>query len=104
MRETGTPVFIPLRSNCQDVNRPTGADGSAGFTVPTLRGTWDTFPLLLSGAAGLGAVGPEPAFSGSCTPGGNGCCAELRSPLNPTGTVFAGQHLAVTTKDAMLRS
>jgi DNA-binding beta-propeller fold protein YncE len=101
MRETGTPVFIPLRAQCQDVNRPTGVDGSAGFTVPTLRGTWDTFPLLLSGSAGLGAVGPEPTFTPGCTPGGNGCCTQLRSPLNPSGTVFAGQHLAVTTKDAM---
>lgn len=101
MRETGTPVFIPLRSKCQDGSRPTGVDGSAGFTVPTLRGTWDTFPLLLSGSAGLGAVGPEPAFSPTCTPGGAGCCAELRSPLNPAGTSFAGQHLALTTKDAM---
>ena len=69
--------------------------------MPTLRGIWDTFPLLLSGSAGLGVVGPEPAFSGRARPAGSGCCAELQSPLNPAGTRFAGQHLAVTTKDAM---
>lgn len=101
MREVGTPVFIPLRARCQDVNRPIGDDGSSGFTVPTLRGIWDTFPLLLSGSAGLGAVGPEPAFSPGCTPGSAGCCAELESPLNPSGIDVPPQHLAVTTKDAI---
>jgi DNA-binding beta-propeller fold protein YncE len=100
MRDVLTPVLIPLRQKCQDSARPTGADGSSGFTVPTLRGTWDTFPLLLSGSAGLGPVGPEPVFT-PCTPGGNGCCTQLRSPLNPGGTPAPEQHLAVTTKQAM---
>jgi DNA-binding beta-propeller fold protein YncE len=100
MREVGTPVFIPLRANCQDVQRPSGFDGSSGFTVPTLRGVWDTFPLLLSGAAGLGVVGPEPSFT-FCTPGSAGCCSQLESPLNPAGTTVPEQHLAVTTKDAL---
>ncbi len=101
MRDTGTPVFIPLRAHCQDGNRPTGADGSRGFGVPSLRGIWDTFPLLVSGSAGLQAIGPEPGFSASCTPGASGCCTELRSPLNPGGTSVPEQHLAVGTKDAM---
>jgi hypothetical protein len=100
MREVGTPVLLPLRAKCQDGNRPTGVDGSTGFGVPTLRGVWDTFPLLMSGAAGLGVVGPEPVFS-PCTPGSSGCCTQLQSPLNPGGTPIPEQHLAVTTKDAM---
>jgi hypothetical protein len=101
MREAGTPVLIPLRARCQDANRPTGADGSHGFGVPTLRGIWDTFPLLVSGSAGLVAVGPEPAFAPGCTPGASGCCTQLRSPLNPGGIAVPEQHLAVATKDAM---
>src|SRR5262249_25649393 len=101
MREVGTPVFIPLRAKCQDVQRPAGQDGSAGFTVPTLRGVWDTFPLLLSGSAGLGAVGAEPAFTPSCTPGAAGCCAQLRSPLNTAGITVPEEHLAATAKDAL---
>jgi DNA-binding beta-propeller fold protein YncE len=100
MREVGTPVAIPLRSLCQDFARPPGFDGSSGFTVPTLRGIWDTFPLLLSGSAGLGAVGSEPVFT-PCTPGSAGCCAQLASPLNPGGTAVPEQHLEVTTKDAI---
>ena len=99
MRDVGTPIFIPLRADCQDDRRPNGNDGSAGFTVPTLRGIWDTFPLLVSGSAGLATVGPEPAFSPSCEPGSSGCCAELQSPLNPGGIAVPAQHLAVTTKD-----
>jgi hypothetical protein len=55
----------------------------------------------MSGAAGLGAVGAEPAFGAGCTPGGAGCCAQLQSPLNPSGIAVPPQHLAVTTKDAM---
>ena len=101
MRDVATPVFIPLRAKCQDNQRPTGIDGSSGFTVPTLRGVWDTFPLLLSGSAGLGAVGAEPPFSSFCMPGSSGCCAELQSPLNPSGIVVPEQHLDVTTKDAL---
>jgi len=101
MRDVSTPVFIPLRAACQDGRRPTGGDGSSGFSVPTLRGTWDTFPLLLSGSAGLGVSGPEPGFSSGCTPGSAGCCAELASPLNPGGIALPEQHLVVTTKDAM---
>jgi DNA-binding beta-propeller fold protein YncE len=101
MREVQTPVNMPLRNRCQDANRPTGADGSLGFNVPTLRGTWDTFPLLMSGSAGLQVVGPEPTFTGSCTNGSNGCCTQLKSPLNPGGTIVPEQHLAVGTKDAM---
>jgi hypothetical protein len=46
-------------------------------------------------------VGTEPAFTPSCTTGTNGCCAELRSPLNPGGTTVPEEHLAVSTKDAM---
>lgn len=99
MRNVDTPVFIPLRIQCQDGNRPPGGDGSQGFTVPTLRGIWDTFPLLVSGSAGLGAVGPEPGFSPGCTTGSAGCCAELQSPLNPGGIAVPAQHLAITTKD-----
>jgi YVTN family beta-propeller protein len=101
MREVGTPVFIPLRAPCQDAQRPAGVDGSSGFTVPTLRGVWDTFPLLLSGAAGLTAVGSDPAFASGCTPWSNGCCTQLESPLNPSGIAVPEQHLDVTTKDAL---
>jgi hypothetical protein len=101
MRDVDTPVLIPLRAKCQDAQRPTGFDGSSGFTVPTLRGIWDTFPLLLSGSAGLGAVGSEPAFAPGCTPGSAGCCSQLASPLNPGGIAVPPQHLAVTTKDAL---
>src|SRR5262245_57052262 len=101
IRETGTPVLIPLRARCQDANRPTGADGSHGFGVPTLRGIWDTFPLLVSGAAGLQSVGTEPSFSAGCTPGASGCCTQLRGPLNPGGIPVPEEHLAVATKDPM---
>ncbi len=101
MRDVSTPVFIPLRAKCQDMGRPSGIDGSHGFSVPTLRGTWDTFPLLMSGSAGLAAVGSEPAFTPACTPGTSGCCAELQSPINPSGTPVPEQHLGVTTKDPM---
>jgi hypothetical protein len=101
MRNVSTPVFLPLRSLCQDGNRPTGVDGSSGFGVPTLRGIWDTFPLLVSGSAGMQVVGPQPNFSPGCPPGTFGCCSELRSPINATGTVVPEQHLAVGTKDAM---
>jgi hypothetical protein len=100
MREVHTPVFIPLREKCQDANRPTGTDGSTGFGVPTLRGIWDTFPLLLSGAAGFEAVGSEPAFNEPCTPGSEGCCTQLKSPLNPDGIPVPEQHLKLTSKDA----
>jgi DNA-binding beta-propeller fold protein YncE len=100
MREVQTPVNLPLRSKCQDANRPMGVDGSSGFSVPTLRGIWDTFPLLVSGSAGLQVVGSEPAFS-PCTPGSSGCCTQLQSPLNPDGTAVPEEHLAVGTKDAM---
>jgi hypothetical protein len=93
-------VFVPLRARCQDGNRPTGVDGSSGFTVPTLRGIWDTFPLLVSGAAGLAVAGPEPNFSGGCLPG-NSCCGQLASPLNPGGIAVPAQHLEVATKDAI---
>ena len=95
------PVLIPLRARCQDANRPTGADGSHGFGVPTLRGIWDTFPLLVSGAAGLQSVGTEPSFNAGCTPGASGCCTQLRSPLNPGGIPVPEEHLAVATKDPM---
>jgi DNA-binding beta-propeller fold protein YncE len=101
MREVLTPVHLPLRARCQDANRPTGTDGSTGFSVPTLRGIWDTFPLLMSGAAGFEVTGPEPTFTLPCTPGSSGCCTQLRSPLNPAGTPFLGQQLTVSTKDAM---
>ncbi|MBM4266975.1 MAG: hypothetical protein FJ144_10225 [Deltaproteobacteria bacterium] len=100
MREVSTPILIPLREKCQDANRPSGFDDSSGFTVPTLRGIWDTFPLLVSGAAGLQAVGPEPVFT-TCTPGSAGCCSQLKSPLNPSGVNVPPQHLAVSTKDAL---
>jgi DNA-binding beta-propeller fold protein YncE len=100
MREVQTPVRLPLRAQCQDSNRPTGVDGSAGFNVPTLRGIWDTFPLLMSGSAGLQVVGSEPTFS-PCTPGASGCCTQLQSPLNPGGTPVPPEHLAVSTKDAL---
>jgi hypothetical protein len=101
MREVSTPVVLPLRAGCQDANRPTGADGSLGFGVPTLRGIWDTFPLLMSGSAGLQVFGPEPAFTPSCTPGSGGCCTQLHSPLNAGGIAVPEQHLAVGTKDAL---
>lgn len=100
MRDVDTPVLLPLREQCQDATRPTGVDGSAGFSVPTLRGIWDTFPLLMSGAAGLEVVGSGPAF-GPCTPGSSGCCTQLQSPLNPGGTPVPPQHLGVSTKDAL---
>lgn len=101
MRDVQTPVFIPLRAKCQDPERPTGVDGSVGLTVPTLRGVWDTFPLLLSGSAGLAAVGTEPVFTPGCTQGSAGCCSELASPLHPGGTAVPPEHLAVSTKDAL---
>jgi hypothetical protein len=96
-----TPVILPLRARCQDANRPTGADGSTGFGTPTLRGIWDTFPLLVSGSAGMQVVGSEPTFTGSCTNGSSGCCTQLKSPLNPSGSVVPEEHLAVANKDAM---
>jgi hypothetical protein len=95
-----TPVHLPLRSQCQDAARPAGVDGSAGFGVPTLRGIWDTFPLLMSGAAGLTVVGSDPPF-GPCTPGSSGCCTQLQSPLNPGGTPVPPQYLEIDTKDAL---
>jgi DNA-binding beta-propeller fold protein YncE len=101
MRETQTPVLIPLREKCQDAARPTGVDGSNGFGVPGLRGIWDTFPLLVSGAAGLAVVGPEPVFTPGCSPGSSGCCTQLQSPLNPSGTPVPEQHLTISTKDAL---
>jgi hypothetical protein len=101
MREVGTPVLIPLREKCQDATRPLGVDGSSGFGVPTLRGIWDTFPLLVSGSAGFTVGGPEPTFSMPCTPGSSGCCTQLRSPINPGGLPVPEQHLAVSTKDAI---
>src|SRR5262245_12316689 len=99
MREVGTPVNLPLRARCQDSTRPTGADGSLGFGVPTLRGIWDTFPLLVSGSAGMQVVGTEPTFTGSCTSGSSGCCTQLQSPINPGGTPVPEEHLTVGTKD-----
>jgi hypothetical protein len=101
MRDVATPVAIPLRERCQDFTRPPGFDGSSGTTVPTLRGIWDTFPLLLSGSAGLTFVGPEPSFSLPCTTGSAGCCSQLASPLNPGGIAVPEQHLEVSTKDAL---
>jgi DNA-binding beta-propeller fold protein YncE len=100
MRDVQTPVLLPLRSNCQDGNRPAGVDGSNGFSTPTLRGIWDTFPLLMSGSAGLEVVGAEPVF-GSCTPGSGGCCTQLQSPITPAGNAVPEQHLEVSTKDAL---
>jgi hypothetical protein len=100
MRNVQTPVNLPLRGKCQDSNRPAGVDGSSGFTTPTLRGIWDTFPLLMSGSAGLEVVGSEPVF-GPCTPGSSGCCTQLLSPITPAGNAFTGQHLDVSTKDAL---
>ena len=67
---------------------------------PTLRGIWDTFPLLLSGSAGLEVVGAEPTF-GACTPGSSGCCTQLQSPITPAGNAVPEQHLDVSTKDAL---
>jgi len=100
MREVGTPVGIPLSVQCQDFTKPATFDGSSGISVPTLRGIWDTFPLLVSGSAGLESVGSQPAFS-PCTPGSAGCCSQLASPLNPGGIALPEQHLEVTTKDAI---
>jgi hypothetical protein len=101
MREVNTPVLIPLREKCQDANRPTGTDGSTGFGVPTLRGIWDTFPLLLSGAAGFEAVGSEPVFNEPCMAGSDGCCTQLEGPINPDGIPVPEQHLELTSKDAL---
>ncbi len=100
MREVGTPIGIPLRTQCQDFNRPPSFDSSVGISVPTLRGIWDTFPLLVSGSAGLAAVGSQPAFA-PCVSGSSGCCSQLESPLNPGGIAVPEQHLEVTTKDAI---
>jgi hypothetical protein len=100
MRNVQTPVNLPLRNKCQDSNRPAGVDGSSGFGTPTLRGIWDTFPLLLSGSAGLEVVGAEPTF-GACTPGSSGCCTQLQSPITPAGNAVPEQHLDVSTKDAL---
>ena len=88
-RRAARPVLIPLRNNCQDANRPAGVDGSAGFRVPTLRGIWDTFPLLLSGSAGLGAVGPEPAF-GAVHAGLERLLHAAAEPAQPGGNRSAG--------------
>ncbi len=100
MRNVQTPVNLPLRAKCQDNNRPGGVDGSSGFGTPTLRGIWDTFPLLMSGSAGLQVVGSEPVF-GSCTPGSSGCCTQMQSPITPAGNAVPEQHLDVSTKDAL---
>ena len=100
MRNVLTPVNLPLRAKCQDANRPAGVDGSSGFGTPTLRGIWDTFPLLMSGSAGLQVVGGEPVF-GACTPGSSGCCTQMQSPITPAGNAVPEQHLDVSTKDAL---
>jgi hypothetical protein len=96
MRDVLTPVHLPLRARCQDANRPTGTDGSTGFTVPTLRGIWDTFPLF-SGSAGLGGRSQP---TSARTPGSRAAARSSR-PVNPGGTLFAGQNLTLSTKDAM---
>jgi len=127
LRDVGTPVFLPLRARCQDPTRfppricfGGPADGvdcaddndclpggmckpgaASGFNVPTLRGIWDTFPLLQSGAAGFVAMGPEPSFTPGCTQGSNGCCAELQSPVTPGGHTFTGEHLEVGERDSI---
>jgi len=67
--------------------------------VPTLRGIWDTFPLLQSGAAGFVPMEPEPTFTAGCTQGSNGCCAELLSPVTPSGHAFTGQHVEAAERD-----
>ena len=124
LRDVGTTVFLPLRSRCQDPTRfppricfggsKDGVDctddsecpggtcqpgAASGFNVPTLRGIWDTFPLLQSGAAGFVPMGPEPTFTAGCTQGSNGCCAELLSPVTPSGHAFTGQHVEAAERD-----
>jgi YVTN family beta-propeller protein len=127
LRNVGTPPFIPLRARCQDPTRAApqicvggpqdGVDCTTsaecpkgtcqlgqpiGVSVPTLRGIWDTFPLLQSGAAGFTVVGSEPSFTPSCTQGSNGCCTELLSPVTPLGHAFTGQHLEVNARDPIM--
>ncbi|MDQ3264272.1 MAG: MtsA protein [Myxococcota bacterium] len=44
--DVGTPVMLPLREALQDGT-------NQGFPPPALAGSWDVFPMLTSGAAGL---------------------------------------------------
>ncbi len=45
-QDVGTPVMLPLREALQDGT-------NQGFPPPALAGSWDVFPMLTSGAAGL---------------------------------------------------
>ncbi len=89
--------------------------GHEGFGVPTLRGIWDSFPLLLSGSAGLGiSPGAEPAVT--CTrgsraglpcsddsdcPGGECLCSDLANPANPSGVAVPERHQVMTERNAL---
>ncbi|MCC6809086.1 MAG: MtsA protein, partial [Deltaproteobacteria bacterium] len=53
--DVGTPRAFPLRAHMQD----TSIDR---FPPPSLRGAWDVFPMLTSGAAGLGVDQDEQLF------------------------------------------
>ncbi len=89
--------------------------GHDGFGVPILRGIWDSFPLLMSGAAGMSiSPGPEPAVTctgGSnagnpCTddadcPGGACLCTDLASPVNPGGVPVPERHQVLTERNAI---
>lgn len=48
--DVGTPHFLPLREDLQD-------PVFKGFGVPPLVGSWDVFPMLTTGAAGLDVQG-----------------------------------------------
>ena len=102
MRDVDTPVFIPLRAQCQDgqpadrlrrQQRLHRADAARHLGHVPAAGE------RLRRASAPSAR--EPAFSPGCTPGSAGCCAELQSPLNPGGIAVPAQHLEVTTKDAI---
>jgi hypothetical protein len=93
-------VDCTTSSECPNGTCQTGQP--IGVSVPTLRGIWDTFPLLQSGAAGFTTVGGEPSFTPGCSPGSNGCCSELVSPVTPLGHPFTGQHLEMSTRDPIM--
>lgn len=50
LHAVGTPRALPLRPQWQDPSEP-------GWPPPSLVGVWDAFPLLGSGAGGLGVAG-----------------------------------------------
>ncbi len=110
----GSPCFTDAECPGGTPTNPAKC-GQAGFGVPILRGIWDSFPLLMSGAAGLSiSPGPEPAVTctgGSnagnpCTddadcPGGSCVCTDLASPANPGGVPVPERHEVFSERNAI---